>query len=97
MFDLGGKTALVTGASGGIGAAIAKALFAQGATVALSGTRVEALEKLAAELGGEKEGDVLGKLGILGAGVSGGLGPVAGVIEKIAAGGPFLVGGAGFP
>ena len=52
MFDLGGKTALVTGASGGIGAAIAKALFAQGATVALSGTRVEALEKLAAELGG---------------------------------------------
>ncbi len=52
MFDLGGKTALVTGASGGIGAAIAKALFDQGATVALSGTRVEALEKLAAALGG---------------------------------------------
>ena len=52
MFDLGGKTALVTGASGGIGAAIAKALFDRGATVALSGTRVEALEKLAADLGG---------------------------------------------
>ena len=51
MFDLGGKTALVTGASGGIGGAIAKALHAQGATVALSGTRREALEKVAAELG----------------------------------------------
>ena len=43
MFDLGGKTALVTGASGGIGGAIARALHAQGATVALSGTRVGAL------------------------------------------------------
>ena len=53
MFDLTGKTALVTGASGGIGAAIARALRAQGAKVALSGTRVEALEKLAAELGGD--------------------------------------------
>jgi 3-oxoacyl-[acyl-carrier protein] reductase len=52
MFDLSGKTALVTGASGGIGGAIAKALHAQGATVALSGTRREALEKVAAELGG---------------------------------------------
>jgi 3-oxoacyl-[acyl-carrier protein] reductase len=51
MFDLTGKTALVTGASGGIGGAIAKALHAQGATVALSGTRREALDKLAAELG----------------------------------------------
>jgi 3-oxoacyl-[acyl-carrier protein] reductase len=51
MFDLTGKTALVTGASGGIGGAIAKALHAQGATVALSGTRREALESLAAELG----------------------------------------------
>jgi 3-oxoacyl-[acyl-carrier protein] reductase len=51
MFDLSGKTALVTGASGGIGGAIAKALHAQGATVALSGTRREALEKVAAELG----------------------------------------------
>ena len=51
MFDLTGKTALVTGASGGIGGAIAKALHGQGATVVLSGTKVEALEKLAAELG----------------------------------------------
>ncbi len=51
MFDLTGKNALVTGASGGIGGAIAKALHAQGATVALSGTRVEPLEALAAELG----------------------------------------------
>ncbi len=53
MFDLTGKTALVTGASGGIGGAIAKALAAQGARVALSGTRVEALEKLRAEIGGD--------------------------------------------
>jgi 3-oxoacyl-[acyl-carrier protein] reductase len=51
MFDLTGKNALVTGASGGIGAEIAKSLHAAGATVALSGTRVEPLEALAAELG----------------------------------------------
>jgi 3-oxoacyl-[acyl-carrier protein] reductase len=51
MFDLSGKSALVTGASGGIGGAIAKALHARGATVGLSGTRVEPLEKLKAELG----------------------------------------------
>lgn len=51
MFDLSGKGALVTGASGGIGAAIARALHANGASVALSGTRVERLEELAAELG----------------------------------------------
>lgn len=51
MFDLTGKNALVTGASGGIGGAIAKALHGAGATVALSGTRVEPLEALAAELG----------------------------------------------
>ena len=51
MFDLSGKTALVTGASGGIGAAIAKALHAQGATVTLSGTRREALDALAGDLG----------------------------------------------
>jgi len=52
MFDLTGKTALVTGASGGIGGAIAKALHAQGAKVVLSGTRIEALEAVKAELGG---------------------------------------------
>jgi 3-oxoacyl-[acyl-carrier protein] reductase len=51
MFDLTGKSALVTGASGGIGADIARALHAAGATVGLSGTRVEPLEALAAELG----------------------------------------------
>lgn len=51
MFDLTGKTALVTGATGGIGGAIARAFHAQGATVALSGTRREALDKLAGELG----------------------------------------------
>ncbi|MEM8698926.1 MAG: 3-oxoacyl-[acyl-carrier-protein] reductase [Pseudomonadota bacterium] len=51
MFDLSGKRALVTGASGGIGAEIARALYGQGATVALSGTRIEPLEHLAAELG----------------------------------------------
>jgi len=51
MFSLDGKTALVTGASGGIGAAIARALHAQGAAVVLSGTRREALEALAGELG----------------------------------------------
>lgn len=51
MFDLTGKTALVTGASGGIGGAIAKALHAAGATVAIHGTRREALDVLAAELG----------------------------------------------
>lgn len=51
MFDLTGKAALVTGASGGIGAEIARALHAAGATVGLSGTRVEPLEQLAAELG----------------------------------------------
>ncbi|PPD46688.1 MAG: beta-ketoacyl-ACP reductase [Methylocystis sp.] len=52
MFDLTGKTALVTGASGGIGKDIARALAESGATVALSGTRREALEALAAEIGG---------------------------------------------
>ncbi len=51
MFDLTGKTALVTGATGGIGGAIARALHQQGATVALSGTRKEVLETLAHELG----------------------------------------------
>lgn len=51
MFDLTDRRALVTGASGGIGGAIAKALHAQGATVVLSGTRVGALQSLADELG----------------------------------------------
>ncbi len=51
MFDLSGKTALVTGASGGIGGAAAKTLHASGATVALSGTRVEALDAVKGELG----------------------------------------------
>ncbi len=51
MFRLDDRVALITGASGGIGAAIARALHAQGATVVLSGTRVAALESLAAELG----------------------------------------------
>lgn len=50
MFDLTGKTALVTGASGGLGGAIARALHRQGAAIALSGTRRDALEALAAEL-----------------------------------------------
>ena len=51
MFDLTGKTALVTGASGGIGAGIARALHAQGATVTLSGTRESVLAELAGSLG----------------------------------------------
>ena len=51
MFDLSGKTALVTGATGGIGAALAKALHAQGAHVVLSGTREAVLAALAGELG----------------------------------------------
>jgi 3-oxoacyl-[acyl-carrier protein] reductase len=51
MFDLTGQAALVTGASGGIGGAIARILHAQGATVALAGTREAALHALAAELG----------------------------------------------
>ena len=50
MFDLTGRIALVTGASGGLGQAIARALHAQGASVALTGTRREALEALAAAL-----------------------------------------------
>jgi 3-oxoacyl-[acyl-carrier protein] reductase len=51
MFDLGGKSALVTGASGGIGGAIARALHGAGATIVLAGTRRSALDALAAELG----------------------------------------------
>jgi len=56
MFDLTGKAALVTGASGGIGGAIARALHAQGATVVLSGTRVAALEELAKSLDSNSPG-----------------------------------------
>jgi 3-oxoacyl-[acyl-carrier protein] reductase len=52
MFELTGKTALVTGATGTIGATIARSLHGQGATVAISGTRREVLDRLAAELGG---------------------------------------------
>ena len=51
MFDLTGRSAFVTGASGGIGAAIARSLAGQGASVALGGTRLEPLQALAAELG----------------------------------------------
>ncbi|WP_438731089.1 3-oxoacyl-[acyl-carrier-protein] reductase [Parasphingorhabdus sp. DH2-15] len=53
MFDLSGKTALVTGASGGIGGAICHGLAKQGARLALSGSNVEKLEAFAAELGGD--------------------------------------------
>lgn len=53
MFDLSGMTALVTGASGGIGSAIAAALVGQGARVALSGTREDALKAVAADIGGD--------------------------------------------
>ncbi len=51
MFDLSGKTALITGASGGIGGAVARALHGAGAVVGLSGTRIAPLEALAGELG----------------------------------------------
>ena len=62
MFDLTGKTALVTGATGGIGAAIARVLHKQGATVAVSGTRAEVLDALKAELG-ERAHALAGNLG----------------------------------
>jgi len=52
MFDLSGRTALVTGATGGIGGAIAHTLHASGATVTISGTRIEMLDSLAGKLGG---------------------------------------------
>jgi 3-oxoacyl-[acyl-carrier protein] reductase len=53
MFDLTGRTVLVTGATGGIGGAIARTLHAHGATVAISGTRIESLNGLAGQLGGK--------------------------------------------
>ena len=53
MFDLTGMTALVTGASGGIGSAIARGLAAQGARLAVSGSNVEKLEAFRGELGGD--------------------------------------------
>jgi 3-oxoacyl-[acyl-carrier protein] reductase len=53
MFDLSGMTALVTGASGGLGSSIAKALSAQGARLALSGSNAAKLEAFAKELGGD--------------------------------------------
>jgi len=52
MFELNGKNALITGATGPIGGSIARALHAQGATIAVSGTRREVLDRLAADLGG---------------------------------------------
>jgi 3-oxoacyl-[acyl-carrier protein] reductase len=54
MFSLAGKTALITGATGGIGASVAKALHGAGATIAISGTRANVLEELKAALGGER-------------------------------------------
>lgn len=54
MFDLSGRTALITGASGGIGAAIARTLHARGATLALHGTKTGVLEELAGALGGDR-------------------------------------------
>jgi 3-oxoacyl-[acyl-carrier protein] reductase len=62
MFTLNGKKALITGASGGIGGAIAKALHAQGADVALSGRNEAALQKLAAEIGNDRVHIIVGDL-----------------------------------
>lgn len=62
MFDLTGRKALVTGATGGLGGAIARGLHAQGATIAISGTRQAALDAVAAELGGERVHVVPGDL-----------------------------------
>jgi 3-oxoacyl-[acyl-carrier protein] reductase len=63
MFDLTGKTALVTGASGGLGQSIAETLHGCGATVILSGTREAVLQEVAGKLGGERCHVVVGNLG----------------------------------
>ena len=90
MFDLTGKTALVTGATGGIGGAIARALHAQGATVVLSGTREEALGALAGELG-ERAHPVAAHLSVAAA-----VGGVVGRAEEAAGAGlDILVANAG--
>ncbi len=62
MFRLDGKSALITGASGGIGAGIARALHAQGATIVLSGTRRVALDALATELDVQSRGESSGRV-----------------------------------
>lgn len=67
MFDLHGKTALITGATGGIGAAIATALHSAGAHVGISGRRTEKLEALKAELGSERVSVLPADLGVEGA------------------------------
>ena len=59
MFSLEGMTALVTGASGGLGSSIAKALASQGARLALSGSNVDKLDSFRSGLGGDHTGDVL--------------------------------------
>jgi 3-oxoacyl-[acyl-carrier protein] reductase len=64
MFNLSGKRALITGASGGLGGGIARALHAQGAEVVLSGTRIKVLESLKVELGSRAHA-VPGNLGTL--------------------------------
>ena len=89
MFDLNERRALVTGASGAIGAAIARTLHRQGAAVALSGTRVDALEALAAELGARAH-VVPGDLG-----ADDGAAAVAGAADSALGGVDVLVNNAG--
>ena len=69
MFDLTGKTALVTGATGGLGGAVARALHARGATLAISGTRREVLDQLGAALKGmmrRRHGRIIGMTSVVG-------------------------------